>query len=75
MVRLGGSNVEVSGLTLDGLNSPLVVDGIYQRNSSGIDIHDIRIKDIGDTGAFGPHGILFDGVTERSSKTTRSITG
>jgi len=58
----GGEEVEVAHLTLDGNNSPNAHQGISASSARGLKIHHVTIRNLVETGGWGPHGILFAGV-------------
>ncbi|MFQ5810203.1 MAG: nitrous oxide reductase family maturation protein NosD, partial [Armatimonadota bacterium] len=57
----GCEDVEVAHFTLDGEDNPLVRQGIGGNNSRRLRIHHLTVRDLANTGAFGPHGIYFSG--------------
>jgi hypothetical protein len=57
-------NVELRNLTLDGQNSPGAQQGIIAGSCSKIRLHHLTIRDFVDTGAFGPHAILFSRTSD-----------
>ena len=73
MIRLqsnGGNpapqNVQLSGFTLDGLSGTTANQGIEASSSGGHHIHQIRVRNLGNAGAFGPHGIYFSAAVSDS---------
>ncbi len=67
------SNVTVTGLTLDGNNSTLVNQGIAASDGSGIRLENLTIRNLGNTGGWGPHGILFDPAVTDSAILNNTI--
>lgn len=61
MIRLegvGNNNIELSGFTLDGLNSTYAQQGILASDTSGHQIHGVRVQNLVGS-SFGPAGIYF----------------
>jgi parallel beta-helix repeat protein len=56
----GCEDVEISGMTLDGQNNPLVPQGIGGDNSRRLWLHHLTIRNL-KAKTWGPHGILFSG--------------
>jgi parallel beta-helix repeat protein len=56
----GCEDVEIGNVTLDGLNNPLVHQGISGGNSRRLWLHDLTIRNL-KAKTWGPHGILFSG--------------
>lgn len=59
----GVEGVEVSHLTLDGENRPTVLQGISASHARHLRIHHVTIRNLVETGGWGPHGILFSGAS------------
>lgn len=68
------SNVTVTGLTLDGENSGKVSQGISAGDASKIVLKNLTIRNIANTGGWGPHGILFGPAVTDSIITNNTIT-
>ena len=65
------SNEEFSGFTLDGNSNANAQHGFNVSSSSGLNIHDVKVKNLTGTPAFGPIGVYFaSNVTD--SKVTNS---
>jgi PKD repeat protein len=56
----GCEDVEVAHMTLDGQNSPMVVQGITGNNSRRLWLHHLTIRNL-KAKTWGPHAILFTG--------------
>ena len=62
LVSLGNcSDLEVAHLTLDGEENPLVLQGISGSNCQRLRIHQVTVRNLANTGSWGPHGIIFSG--------------
>jgi hypothetical protein len=57
----GNTNVELTGFTLDGMNSVMAGQGIEASGGGGHNLHDLRIRNFVASAAFGPHGIYCSG--------------
>lgn len=60
----GVTNVEISHLTLDGLNNPKAQQGIVVGKSEKIFLHHLTIQNFVDTGKFGPHAIIISKTSD-----------
>lgn len=68
LVSLDGvSNVTIAGVTLDGNDSAHAAQGIWSRNSSGLNLHDLAVENLNANGGLGPQGVYF------ASKVTHSV--
>jgi hypothetical protein len=59
-------NVEVTGMLLDGANSPQAQQGIVGPKCKALRLHHLTIQNFVDTGGFGPHAILCSGTSDSS---------
>jgi hypothetical protein len=55
-------DVEVAHLTLDAQNNTNVTQGVSGRNARRLQLHHLTIRNVCNSGGFGPHGILFSGI-------------
>lgn len=69
----GVEGVEVSHLTLDGDHRPTVLQGISAGHARHLKIHHVTVRNLVETGGWGPHGILFSGTSpDRANGVTDS---
>jgi len=76
LIRIeGANNVEIAGMTLDGLDSRKAEQGIIAAKCDGLRLHRLTIQNFVRTGAFGPHGILCSAISNStiSDNTIRNI--
>ena len=64
----GVEDVLVCGLTLDGEGNPLVHQGISGHDSRRLLVHDVTVRNLPKSEAFGPHGILWSGINPTREK-------
>ena len=55
------TNIELTGFTLDGMNSVLASQGIEASGGGGHFFHDLRFRNFVANAAYGPHGIYCSG--------------
>lgn len=73
MLKLSGnSNVQIASITFDGAGNS-VGQGITADTSSGLNIHNVQIKNIAGNADFGPHGIYFSNSVTSSTVSSNTI--
>ncbi len=68
------TDVTVTGLTLDGNNGTMALQGVSAGNASRIVLQNLTIRNLAKTDGWGPHGILFDPAVTDSSIINNTIT-